>query len=104
MARWAGKSGFSTTQETETELCFQVRAADVTDGQTIQFRLTRDGGTVLSTYTRTPTATVSIPARAQVSWIEFQVSATSVSVETAFASIHDGGASADRICGQHQYD
>ena len=81
---------FTTNQETETELCFQVRSADVTHGQTIQFRLTRDGGTVLSTYTRTPTATVSIPDRAQVSWVEFQVPATSVAVETAFASIHDG--------------
>lgn len=59
--------------EVETELSFQILSADVVDGDTIQFRLTRDGGTVLDTYTRTPQATVSVPARAQVSWIVFEV-------------------------------
>ncbi len=45
--------------ETEHEYCFQIRAADVSNSDTIDFRLV-DGvaGTVFGTYTQTPTATV----------------------------------------------
>jgi hypothetical protein len=44
--------------ETETLLSFQIVAADVVDADSIQIRLTRDGGTLLNTYTITPTITV----------------------------------------------
>lgn len=46
--------------ETEHEYCFQIRAADVSNNDTIDFRLV-DGvaGTIFETYTQTPTATVS---------------------------------------------
>lgn len=48
-------------QETEVEFCFQIRSADVTDGDSVQLRVTVYSGSVLalSSYTATPTITVS---------------------------------------------
>jgi hypothetical protein len=46
-------------QETETELCFQIVSADVANNDAVQMRLTRDGGVLLTTYTRTLSITVS---------------------------------------------
>lgn len=42
----------------ETECSLQIMEATVEDGDTIQFRLTRDGGVLLNTYAVTPTLTV----------------------------------------------
>jgi hypothetical protein len=44
----------------ETVCAIQLLAPDVVDGDTIQFRLTRDGGILLGSYPVTPTLTVSI--------------------------------------------
>jgi len=44
----------------ECEFCVQIRGADVTDGQTLQLRIT-DAGNALAAYTDTPTITVSEP-------------------------------------------
>lgn len=42
----------------ETECALQIVGANVNNGDTIQFRLTRDGGVLLGTYAVTPTLTV----------------------------------------------
>jgi len=42
----------------EAEFCIQIRSADVTNGQTLQLRIT-DAGSALASYTSTPTITVS---------------------------------------------
>jgi hypothetical protein len=43
-------------------LCpLQLRSADLVDGDVIEFRLTRDGGTLINTYAVTPTLTIEIP-------------------------------------------
>lgn len=44
-------------QFTEHEYCFQIRSADVTNGQTLQLRLVNTA-TAYNTYTNTPTITV----------------------------------------------
>jgi len=43
----------------ETECGLQIVGADVAGGDTLDFRLTRDGGTLLDTYSVTPTLTVA---------------------------------------------
>lgn len=48
----------TTTEEMECEYCVQIQSGDVTDGQTIELRISR-AGTALDTYTNTPTVTVS---------------------------------------------
>ena len=47
----------------EAEYCVQIRSADVTDGQTLQLRVT-DAGTAIAAYTQTPTITVNEPSAA----------------------------------------
>lgn len=51
---------FTTTvnQEVELEFCFQVRGVDTADNDTIQLRVVKEDGTVLGTYTNTPTMTI----------------------------------------------
>ena len=49
---------WSASRDTEHEFCMQIRSADVTNGQTLQLRCVRGGGTVYDTYTNTPTITV----------------------------------------------
>lgn len=44
----------------ECEFCVQIRGADVTDGQTVQLRVT-DSGVAVAAYTATPTITISDP-------------------------------------------
>jgi hypothetical protein len=53
---------FTTTvnQEVELEFCFQIRSADTSGGDTIQFRLIKDGSP-LDAYTNTPTVTLPSP-------------------------------------------
>ena len=46
------------SEESEVEFCVQIRSADVTNAQTLQLRIVKEGGTVLDTYTNTPTITV----------------------------------------------
>jgi hypothetical protein len=46
----------------ETVCAIQLLPTDVVNGDTIQFRLTRDGGILLGSYPVTPTLTVSIPS------------------------------------------
>jgi hypothetical protein len=50
---------FTTTpnQEVELEFCLQLRSADTSPGNTVQFRLQKDGGD-LDAYSNTPTVTV----------------------------------------------
>lgn len=48
----------SANEEVELEFCFQVRSADVTNGDTIQLRIVKEADELLSTYTNTPTLTV----------------------------------------------
>jgi hypothetical protein len=60
----------------ETECSMQLRSADLADGDVVEFRLTRDGGTLLNTYAVTPSLTISIPTtptRGQVSFAEVEV-------------------------------
>jgi hypothetical protein len=64
--------------EMETELSFQIRAADVAPGQTVQLRLTRDVGIVLNTYTQTPTITITFPPGA--AWLAALNTAINVDV------------------------
>jgi hypothetical protein len=45
----------------ETECSLQIVGADVADGDVLEFRLTRDGGTQLDTYAVTPSLTVVLP-------------------------------------------
>ena len=47
----------------EPEFCVQIRSADVTNGQTLQLRVT-DAGTAIAAYTDTPTITVNEPSAA----------------------------------------
>lgn len=51
----------------EAEFCVQIRSADVTDGQTVQLRVT-DAGTAIASYTQTPTITISDPVTFNASW------------------------------------
>lgn len=44
----------------EAEFCIQIRSADVSDGQTLQLRVS-DAGNALAAYTQTPTITISDP-------------------------------------------
>ena len=56
----AGELGVNiqdVTEEWEVEYCFQIRSADVTNGQTLQLRLVNTA-TAFTTYTNTPTITV----------------------------------------------
>ena len=48
----------SETEESEFEICFQLRSADLSAGQTVDIR-TVDSGTALATYTQTPAITVA---------------------------------------------
>lgn len=60
----------------ETECSMQIRSADVVGGDVIEFRLTRDGGTLLDTYSVTPSYTLALTAtRGRVSAVEFEVPA-----------------------------
>lgn len=52
---------FAGNDETEFEFCCQIRGVDVNDTDTIELRVTRNG-TLLDTYTNTPTLTVDKPA------------------------------------------
>lgn len=54
---------YAGNDETEFEFCVQIVGADVADADTIELRVTR-GGTVLDSYTNTPSITVSKPAAA----------------------------------------
>jgi hypothetical protein len=72
-------------QEAETELSFQIRAVDVTPGQTVQLRLTRDGGVVLNTYTQTPTVTITFPPGA--AWLAALNTSTTVDVTSGNAQL-----------------
>lgn len=47
----------------EAEFCVQIRSAAVTDGQTLQLRVT-NAGTAIAAYSSTPTITVSEPSAA----------------------------------------
>lgn len=46
----------------ECECGLQIVGTDVADGDVLDFRLTRDGGTLIDTYAVTPTYTVDIPS------------------------------------------
>ena len=61
-----GAAGGSTMDvaasgHSEAEFCLQILSGDVTDGQTLQLRIT-DAGTAFAAYDATPTITVSEPA------------------------------------------
>ncbi len=60
------------TEETEMEFCFTIISGDVTDLQTLQLRVSHNGA-ALTTYTQTPTITVSEPAGAKATGIIFSV-------------------------------
>jgi len=62
-----GALDISANYETETELSFQIVSGDVADTDTIEIRLTRDGGNLLDLYTRTPTLMVSEPTTSPIS-------------------------------------
>lgn len=57
---------FTSGAESETELCFQIVSGDVADNNTIQIRLTRDSGTVLESYTNTPSISVNEPGNSPI--------------------------------------
>jgi hypothetical protein len=44
----------------ETECGLVLRSADLTGGELVEFRLTRDGGTLLDTYSVTPSITIPL--------------------------------------------
>ncbi len=48
----------SETEESEWELVFQLRSADLSGGETVQLRIT-ENGTALDAYTQTPSITVA---------------------------------------------
>lgn len=56
---------FAGSDEVEVEYCCQLLAADVADQDTVQLRVVRGDGTVLESYTNTPSLTVSEGAAAQ---------------------------------------
>jgi hypothetical protein len=51
----------------ETECGLQIQSADVANGDVIDFRLTRDGGTLLDAYSVTPSITISVAATGTLS-------------------------------------
>lgn len=53
----------------ECEFSVQIRSADVSDGQTLQLRVT-DAGTAIASYAQTPTITVSDPVTFNVGFAE----------------------------------
>jgi len=55
---------FVGNDEFECEFCVQIISGDVVDADTIQLRITQ-AGTILDTYTNTPTVTVSEAAAAR---------------------------------------
>jgi hypothetical protein len=74
-----GAAGGSTMDvaasgHSEAEFCVQIRSGDVTDGQTVQLRIT-DNGTDFAAYDATPTVTISEPAAengAEYAWMQPQ--------------------------------
>ena len=52
---------FAGNDEAEMLYAFQIRSADVSAGDTIQLRCTENSGTLVTTYTNTPTVTAVAP-------------------------------------------
>ena len=48
----------SETEESEFEICFQLRSADLSGGESVEIRIV-DSGVALNTYTATPSITVA---------------------------------------------
>lgn len=74
----AGESGnidFSGNDEVEVEYCCQILSADTATNDTIELRVVRGDGTVLETYTNTPSITVD--AAAQTVTVGLAVATTS---------------------------
>lgn len=53
-------AAFAGSDEAEVEFALQIVDADVTDGDQIELRVVKAGGTVLATYTNTPELTIPI--------------------------------------------
>lgn len=75
---------FAANEEAETEISIQIVSGDVNPGDTIQMRLTRDGGTLLDNYNQTPTITVLAPFSADLTAASFGMTARDLDVQADF--------------------
>ena len=56
----------SETEESEFEICFQLRSAELSGGESVEIRIV-DSGSALDTYTQTPSITVAAAAASEES-------------------------------------